>query len=63
MKVKYRTSVTADKELFELFKDICKNKYDKEPTFNGLNDALISFIQENRQYLEPKYSKIKEILE
>ena len=63
MKKEFRTSVTVFKDDFDIFKDICKAKYDKDPVNSGVKEAIAAFIRENKQYLEPKYSQMKEWFE
>lgn len=63
IKKEFRTSVTVYKDDFEIFKDICKEKYDKDPVNSGIKEAIANFIRENKQYLEPKYSQMKEWFE
>lgn len=59
----YRTSVTVLRDEFEIFKDICKRKYDADPVNSGIREAIADFNSKNKEYLSDKYSKMKEMME
>ncbi len=58
-----RTSFTLNKEQFEIFKDICREKYSTDPLNSGANEAIADFNKKNKEYLKPKYDRLKELLD
>lgn len=59
----FRTSVTVIRDDFDLFKDICKNKYPGDPVNTGIQEAIADFNIKNKEHLSDKYAKMKKLLE
>lgn len=59
----FRTSVTVNRVDFNLFKEICKAKYEKDPVNTGIKEAISDFNKKNRKYLDPTYNRMKELME
>lgn len=62
-KEEIRTSFTLNKDDFEIFKDICREKFSQDPLNSGAREAIADFNKKNKEYLQPKYDKLKKLLD
>ena len=62
-KEEIRTSFTLNKDDFEIFKDICREKFSQDPLNSGAREAITDFNKKNKKYLQPKYDKLKKLLD
>lgn len=62
-KEEIRTSFTINKDDFEIFKDICREKFSQDPLNSGAKEAIADFNKKNKKHLQAKYDRLKELLD